>query len=204
MCGRITFRASGKDLATLFDLIEAPDLELEPRYNIAPTQPVLAVRQVANGSGRELVRLRWGLIPVWSKDLKIGYKLINARAETVASTPAFRSAFKGRRCLVAADGYYEWQQMGKAKQPYFFHRHDDRPFAFAGLWERWESPEGELVESCTIVTTGRANSPGRSITECRSLSTMPTSAPGSTRPESWSNASRCYDPTRGRGWRRTR
>ena len=153
MCGRITFRASGKDLTTLFDLIEAPDPDPEPRYNVAPTQEVLAVRQAANGADRELVALRWGLVPHWSKDLKIGYKLINARAETVASTPAFRSAFKSRRCLVPADGYYEWRKVEKAKQPYFFHRHDDRPFAFAGLWEHWESPDGELVDSCTIVTT---------------------------------------------------
>ena len=153
MCGRITFRASGKDLATLFDLIEPPDLELEPRYNVAPTQPVVAVREAANGAGRELVRLRWGLVPHWSKDLKIGYKLINARSETVASTPAFRSAFKARRCLIPADGYYEWQRLDGKKQPFLFRRKDGRPFAFAGLWERWSPPEGEVVESCTILTT---------------------------------------------------
>jgi putative SOS response-associated peptidase YedK len=153
MCGRITFRASGKDLATLFDLIEVPDLDLEPRYNIAPSQPILAVREPANGVGRELVTLRWGLVPHWAKDLKIGYKLINARAETVATTPSFRSAFRKRRCLVPADGYYEWQKLEKAKQPFYFHRKDGRPFAFAGRWEHWESPDGELVESCTILTT---------------------------------------------------
>jgi putative SOS response-associated peptidase YedK len=151
MCGRITFRTSGKDLANLFDLAEAPDIA--PRYNIAPTQPVLAVREAANGTGRELVTLRWGLIPHWADDPKIGYQLINARAETVAQKPSFRSAFKSRRCLVPADGYYEWQKVGKGKQPYFFHRNDDRLFSFAGLWERWESPQGELVDSCTILTT---------------------------------------------------
>ena len=97
--------------------------------------------------------LRWGLIPHWSKDQKIGYKLINARCETVASTPAFRSAFKARRCLIPAAGYYEWQRRDGKKQPFLFRRKDGRPFAFAGLWEHWESPEGELVESCTIVTT---------------------------------------------------
>ena len=160
MCGRITFRASGKDLATLFDLAEAADLE--PRYNVAPTQPVLAVRAAANGTGRELVTLRWGLIPSWGDDPKIGYKLINARAETVAQKPSFRSAFKVRRCLVPVNGYYEWKKEGKVKQPFYFHRRDDRPFAFAGLWEHWEGSEGELVDSCTILTT-EANELARPI-----------------------------------------
>jgi putative SOS response-associated peptidase YedK len=153
MCGRITFRASGQVVVDLFQLIEAQAPALTPRYNVAPTQPLLAVREAANGTGRGFVTLRWGLIPHWADDPKIGYRLINARAETVATKPSFRSAFRSRRCLVPADGYYEWQKLGKAKQPFYFHRKDDRPFAFAGLWERWESQEGELVESCTILTT---------------------------------------------------
>jgi len=149
MCGRFTLRAAPQELADYFDLTELPDLV--PRYNVAPTQLIGAVRDVAGV--RQWSFLRWGLIPRWAKDPKIGNSLLNARSETIATKPSFRSAFKSRRCLIAADGFYEWQRQGKAKQPYHFHRHGDRPMAFAGLWERWETPDGRMLESCTIATT---------------------------------------------------
>jgi putative SOS response-associated peptidase YedK len=151
-----------KVLATLFDFEDGP--ELPPRYNIAPTQPVAAVRLATppsppceGGAGgvpaRELALLRWGLIPAWADDLKIGYRLINARSETAATKPAFRSAFRQRRCLIPADGFYEWQKLGKEKQPFYIHRRDGQPLAFAGLWEHWHGAEQDRIESCTILTT---------------------------------------------------
>jgi putative SOS response-associated peptidase YedK len=124
-----------------------------PRFNVAPTQNVAVVRLDSKQQGRELPHLRWGLIPSWADDPSIGSRMINARAETVAEKPAFRHAFKAKRCLVVADGFYEWQRMDGRKQPYFIHLKDDRPFAFAGLWERWTKGD-ELIESCTIITTG--------------------------------------------------
>jgi len=154
MCGRYTLTVDASVLATLFDL--EPLVEIEPRYNIAPSQPVPIVR--TNDSGkREWARVRWGLIPSWAKDAKIGHKLINARAETAADKPSFRSAYKHRRCLLPADGFYEWVKTGGGKQPHHIRFVDRRPFAFAGLWERWTPPEGDPVESCTILTT-RPNS----------------------------------------------
>ncbi len=172
MCGRYSLTTPVEGLRSLFEFPEQPNLE--PRYNIAPTQEVAAVRaappagathgaagQIGAGrdeawAGRHLVLLRWGLIPSWAKDPSIGARMINARAETLAEKPAFRSAFRKRRCLVAADGFYEWQKQGAGpKQPYRIARRDGGPFAFAGLWERWRDPaEGRDVESCTIVTTG--------------------------------------------------
>ncbi len=149
MCGRFTLRTPAKAIATLFDLEDVP--ELRPRYNIAPSQPIAAVRQDRSRQ-REFAMLHWGLIPFWADDPKIGYRTINARAETVATKPSFRAAFKKRRCLVIADGYFEWKKRDGKKQPYFFHLNDDRPFAFAGLWERWEG-DGEEIESCTILVT---------------------------------------------------
>jgi putative SOS response-associated peptidase YedK len=125
--------------------------ELKPRYNISPTQLVPVVR--AGQIGRELTMLRWGLIPSWAKDPKIGYSLINARSETAAEKPAFRSAFKRRRCLIPTDGFYEWKKFGKQKMPQHIRRRDGSPFAFAGLWEIWRSPAGEPLETCTILTT---------------------------------------------------
>jgi putative SOS response-associated peptidase YedK len=148
MCGRFTLRAKPDTLAELFLLAEPPDWS--PRYNIAPTQPVPVVRHKGDG-GREFVRLRWGLVPSWAKEVG-GPPLINARAETVATKPAFRSALKQRRCLIPADGFYEWLKAGKKKQPFSFRLWDDKPFAFAGLWERWTGGEQPL-ESCTIITT---------------------------------------------------
>jgi putative SOS response-associated peptidase YedK len=132
----------------------APQLQLALRYNIAPTQQVPVVR--AGNDTRQLTTMHWGLVPSWAKDPKIAYSTINARAETLATKPAFRTAFQKRRCLVVADGYYEWLKVGKLKQPYLYEIGDGRPFAFAGLWEQWWGPDHKNetpLESCTIVTT---------------------------------------------------
>jgi len=150
MCGRFTLITPAETIAEQFQLPEVPSLS--PRYNIAPTQPVAAVRQPPGNGGRELAMLRWGLIPFWAKDPKIGARMINARSETVAEKPAFRAAFRRRRCLVLADGFYEWQRLERGKQPFYIRRHDEGPFAIAGLWEHWEGPEGK-IESCTLLTT---------------------------------------------------
>jgi len=150
MCGRFTLITPAETIAEQFQLPEMPSLA--PRYNIAPTQPVVAVRQRPENGGRELAVLQWGLVPFWSKDPKIGSRMINARSETAAEKPAFRAAFRRRRCLVVADGFYEWQRLERGKQPFYIHLRDERPFAFAGLWEYWEGPEGAL-ESCVLLTT---------------------------------------------------
>lgn len=150
MCGRFTLTVTMEKLRDFFPLFDIPDFK--PRFNIAPTQMVLAVR-IIGGRTRPLVEpLRWGLIPFWADDKKIGARLINARADTVASKPAFRAAFKSRRCLILADGFYEWQQLEDKKQPYHIRFQDRKPFALAGLWEKWDKKD-EVVESCTIITT---------------------------------------------------
>jgi putative SOS response-associated peptidase YedK len=128
----------------------APDLQ--PHYNIPPGCPILTLRSAVTGS-RELVYLRWGLIPSWAKDEKIGWKMINARAETVAEKASFRDALQKRRCLIVVDGFYEWQKTPEGKNPILIRLRDERPFFLAGLWERWSSPAGPVIESCTIVTT---------------------------------------------------
>lgn len=151
MCGRFTLRTPSHTIAEAFGVRER--LNLKPRYNIAPTQQVLAVRRAAGGPDRKLARLRWGLIPSWAKDLAIGNRLINARAETVAEKPAFRAAFRSRRCLVPADGFYEWRKTNGRKQPYHFSLPESEVFAIAGLWEAWRSGAGEKIESVTLVTT---------------------------------------------------
>jgi putative SOS response-associated peptidase YedK len=148
VCGRYTLKAPKKAIAEAFDLADVPPLL--PRYNIAPTQPVPVVRLDPASGERGLALLHWGLIPSWADDPAIGHRLINARAETVAEKPAFRSAFKRRRCLVVADGFYEWKREN-GKTPYYFRLKDDSPFAFAGLWDRWEKGD-ELVASCTLIT----------------------------------------------------
>jgi putative SOS response-associated peptidase YedK len=154
MCGRFTLRLTPGELQEVFNLFREP--EFWPRYNIAPTQSVAVVR--SSEQGNELSMLRWGLIPSWAKDVKIGASLINARSETVATKPAFRSAFKRRRCLIPADGFYEWKKTGpKTKQPFYIGLQQQRPFAFAGLWECWTAPEGGTIESCTIITTEANN-----------------------------------------------
>ncbi len=151
MCGRFVLMTPGKSLAEQFGLTE--DVALPPRYNIAPTQFIAVIRTRPDDPARTLAVLKWGLIPFWAKDPKMAARLINARAETVAEKPAFRAAFKYRRCLIPADGFYEWNKSGARKQPYFIGMNDGKPFAMAGLWEHWVSPEGEAVESCAIITT---------------------------------------------------
>ena len=154
MCGRYSITTPVEAMQRVFRFAGLLP-NLPPRYNVAPTQQVPIVRRAGNDGERELVQVRWGLIPFWAKDASIGYKLINARAEGIAEKPSFREALKrGRRCLIAADGFYEWQKTGGAKQPWRITLKDGEPFAFAGLWERWEkAPDGVPVESCTIITT---------------------------------------------------
>ncbi|HUE72423.1 MAG TPA: SOS response-associated peptidase [Pirellulaceae bacterium] len=154
MCGRYNLRTPMTVLAQrfLFDLGPLATEAFPPRYNIAPTQSIPAVRLDAGGK-RQLAMLHWGLIPSWAKDKKIAYSTINARSDTVATKPAFRSAYKKRRCLVLADGYYEWQKEGKAKLPWLYEVDGGKPFAFAGLWELWQPDGSEALESCTILTT---------------------------------------------------
>jgi putative SOS response-associated peptidase YedK len=145
MCGRFVTHTKPSVYAELFDVESVPG---KPNYNVAPTQEVAAVRM--RDDHRECVLLKWGLIPFWSKDGK--QKFINARADTVIEKPAFRNSLKKRRCLILADGYYEWRTEGKTKTPYYLHRRDNQPFAFAGLWDCWKGGP-DPVESCTIITT---------------------------------------------------
>ncbi|MCA3749441.1 MAG: SOS response-associated peptidase [Rubrobacter sp.] len=149
MCGRYTLVTPVEELAERFG-VEGRLPELPPSYNVAPGRGVAAV--VAEGGRRRLEVLRWGLVPPWADDPSIGDRMINARAETVASKPSFRRAFRERRCLIPADGFYEWQRLDGGKQPYYVRRKDGAPFAFAGLWEIWRR-EGEEIRSCTILTT---------------------------------------------------
>ncbi|MFC2030868.1 SOS response-associated peptidase [Chloroflexota bacterium] len=151
MCGRFTLTTPDQDLAVQFNLPSIPTLK--PRYNIAPTQPVAAVRKTRDSGERELAMLRWGLIPFWAKDPGIGSRMINARSETVAEKPAFRTAFRRRRCLVLADGFYEWQKQNGSKLPHYVRMKTGGPFAIAGLWERWEGQDAEVIQSCTLLTT---------------------------------------------------
>jgi putative SOS response-associated peptidase YedK len=151
LCGRFTLFDTAASLAEAFEVVEVPSLS--PRYNIAPSQAVAAVRIPPSGGAREIVLLRWGLIPSWAKDPSLGDRMINARAETAAGKPAFRSAIRRRRCLVPASGFYEWKRTNGRKQPYYIRRPDGKPFAFAGLWESWEGPGQAAVESCAILTT---------------------------------------------------
>ncbi len=148
MCGRYTLKTPIDVLAEHFEVEEYP-ASLTPSYNIAPTQGVVAVME--DDDKRKLEIFHWGLIPSWAKDPAIGNKMINARAETVSEKPSFRSAFKRRRCLIVADGFYEWQKTDNGKQPYYIRMKDSTPFAFAGLWETWQN--GEEIRSCTIITT---------------------------------------------------
>jgi putative SOS response-associated peptidase YedK len=149
MCGRFSLRTPTETIAAMFDGLRFP--KLVPRYNIAPTQSAACVRQSSEGVN-EVALLRWGLIPSWATDIKMAARMINARGDTVAAKPAFRAAFKQRRCLVLADGFFEWKTNGKEKQPYYITRVDDQPFCMAGLWERW-SGGGQTIESFTIITT---------------------------------------------------
>lgn len=153
MCGRFAFFSPAEAVRRAFASLGTLDLARlpPPRWNIAPTQPVAAIRDDGRG-GYEAVPLRWGLVPAWAKDLAIGQRMINARSETVHEKPAFRQAWRRRRCLVLADGWYEWQAGARGKQPWFLALPGGSPFAIAGLWERWQDPAGEPVESCTLLT----------------------------------------------------
>jgi len=151
MCGRFTLFEPDKVLAKEFGVSDFPPRS--PRYNIAPSQLIGAVRATSTGGGRELALLRRGLIPSWSKDPAIGNRLINTHAETAQEKPSFRNVFRRHRCLIPASGFYEWLRWEHGKQPYFVRMCDGHPFAFAGLWDRWESPDEGVIETCAILTT---------------------------------------------------
>ena len=150
MCGRFSLGADATSLVAQFDLFEAP--AWTPRYNIAPTQQAPTIVIASADPRRGFTLHRWGLIPSWAKDPGIGSQMINAQADTVATKPAFRAAFRKRRCLVLADGFYEWARQGRPKQPYYIRLRDGRPFAIAGLWEHWEGAGGTPINSCTLLT----------------------------------------------------
>jgi putative SOS response-associated peptidase YedK len=151
MCGRYRLARKKEILAEIFEV--ANDVEWAPRYNVAPGQDVPVIRQHATQPTRSCSLMRWGLVPFWSKDPKAGFKMINARAETIVEKPAFREPLQSRRCLIPADGFYEWAREGKAKSPYCFTLMDDSVFAFAGIWDRWKNPLGETIQTCSIITT---------------------------------------------------
>jgi putative SOS response-associated peptidase YedK len=149
MCGRFAFYSPREAVLAVFGV--GLPFDLAPRYNVAPSQMVAAIRAAQNGQPQG-VQLRWGLVPFWAKDAGIGNRMINARAETLAEKPAFRNAWKKRRCLILANGFYEWRGQGTGKTPFFISRPDEQPIALAGLWERWEKGDAPL-ETCTIITT---------------------------------------------------
>lgn len=153
MCGRFALYADYKMILERFDIdqVSFGEEEYEASFNIAPSQHVVAV--VSDGNSNRLGRLQWGLIPPWAKEAKIGYKMINARAETAAEKPSYRNAFKKKRCLIVADLFYEWRKEENGKTPMLIRLKSGEPFAFAGLWESWKSPEGEVVHSCSVITT---------------------------------------------------
>lgn len=150
MCGRFVRKRSSSEVAGDFEVDEVVE-DLQPSFNIAPTH---CVAVVVNRESRQLVSMRWGLVPYWATDPAMGSKLINARAETLSEKAAFKEAFKRKRCLIVADGFYEWRKDGRAKTPLFFHLMPHRTFAFAGLYETWRSPLGEQLVTCTIITSG--------------------------------------------------
>jgi putative SOS response-associated peptidase YedK len=152
MCGRYRLSRRKQIIEEHFDSVSGEE-DWSPRYNVAPTQPVPIIRQHPKEPRRELSLARWGLIPWWAKDASGAARMINARSETAATLPAFRDAFKARRCIVPADAFYEWHRTGKAKQPYCFEVNDGELFAFAGLWERWKNSDGKALETCSILTT---------------------------------------------------
>ena len=158
MCGRYASSRDARDLASAFDVEQPPEEVLPPSWNVAPTDPVYGVLQ--RDGTRRLKVLRWGLVPSWAKDAKGAARLINARQETVSTKPAFRAAYARRRCLLPADGYYEWQADGTRKQPWFLTSADGGPLAMAGLYEVWSPPEGERLWTCTVLTTEAADDTG--------------------------------------------
>ena len=163
MCGRFARFSPAHIFRMLFELEEF--LDLEPQYNIAPGQEIHAVRGIVirdnqqrnatttTSFSKEVAPFQWGLIPFWSKDPKIGVKMINARSETITEKPAYREPLKKHRCLIPIDGFYEWQKRKDGKQPYFIRMNDKKPFALGGIWDKWTSPQGKIVESCSILTT---------------------------------------------------
>ena len=151
MCGRYALKAPSSELASRFKLDEVVDVA--PRYNIAPGTDIPTIRRSPEGK-RVMHLLRWGLVPHWAKDPSIGAKLSNARGETVADKPSFRDAFQRRRCLVPADGFYEWKTEDKQKQPYYFSLKSGEPFALGGVWESWRAPNGDILRTCCLITTG--------------------------------------------------
>ncbi len=152
MCGRYRLSRRKQILEERFDSVSGME-DWSPRYNIAPTQSVPVIRQNPKEPDRELSLFRWGLVPSWAKDPSVAARMVNARSETASTKPAFSEALKFRRCLVPADGFYEWQNSGKVKQPYCFEINDGELFAFAGIWERWNDPSGKPLETCSILTT---------------------------------------------------
>jgi putative SOS response-associated peptidase YedK len=152
MCGRYRLSRRKEFLAEHFDT-NFDDLDWEPRYNIAPTQAVAVIRRRGPSQTRQATMMRWGLIPSWASDPTIAARTINARAETAASKPSFREPLRNQRCLVPADGFYEWRRSAKEKQPFCFEVEAGAVFAFAGLWDSWRSPDGDALETCTILTT---------------------------------------------------
>src|SRR5210317_507095 len=158
MCGRFAQITTTGDLIKIFEVTNS--LPLQPRFNIAPTEGVAVIR--ASDHHRQLAILRWGLIPRWANDLSIGYKTFNARSETAHTKPSFKAALKARRCLIPASGFYEWDKIGKLRQPYYISRNDGCPMALAGLWDQWiDRQSGEVIESCTILTTSANRAVGR-------------------------------------------
>jgi|SRR5271157_1314969 len=151
MCGRYRLSKRKQLIEEYFET--ANEVDWEPRYNIAPSQNVGIIRQNPSRPRREFSQVRWGLIPYWAKEASIGHKMINARSETVLEKPAFREAFRNRRCLVPADGFYEWVRTGRSKQPMHIGMQDDSLFAFAGIWDLWKDASESLVETCSILTT---------------------------------------------------
>lgn len=159
MCGRFTLFSSEQELVSTFGIMN--EFSVEKRYNIAPSQQVLAIIQ--DGKSRRAGQLTWGLIPPWAKDKRIGSKMINARGETIAEKPSFKRAFQSRRCIIPTNGFYEWKNTNNGKQPYFIFVKDEPVFAFAGIWEKWIDPQSsEQIYSCTIITTD-ANETVRSL-----------------------------------------
>ncbi|GAB4455153.1 MAG: SOS response-associated peptidase [Armatimonadaceae bacterium] len=162
MCGRFTQHHTTEEVQSRF-VVSATLFDPVPRYNAAPTQPIAVVVQEASTRERILDGFQWGLIPFWAKDPAIGNKLINARSETVAEKPAYKGLLKRRRCIIPADGFYEWERRegGKVRQPFHFRRRDGNLFGFAGLWDQWDSPDGSSLLTCTILTTNANDTVGK-------------------------------------------
>ena len=203
MCGRYRLSRRKQIIEAHFDTVSGEE-DWSPRYNIAPTHSVPVIRQNPKQPIRELAMMRWGLIPSWAQDLSGSAKMINARSETAAAKPAFRDALKSRRCLIPADGFYEWLRSGKMKQPYCFEVNEGKLFAFAGLWDRWKDPGGIWLKSCSILTT-TANAVTSSIHDRMPVILDPDSYdlwldPGMTNVDAASDLLKPYDARAMRGF----